>query len=149
MGALKLADTAAPLVKQQLRALHPQEEPVAEEEMADAPGQEPYATTRLAFNEIFSKPPKERGIGIGDVFSYEELQHLYHGGKSYQLTLYSLVAKINAGAIHPAGADIIGDSLLYGLEKPDGGTRPIGVGGALRRLAGRVLMRDSCIWAWA
>jgi hypothetical protein len=43
--------------------------------------------------------------------------------------------------LHPDSLTIMGESMLYGLEKPDKSTRPIGVGGALRRLAGR------CVYA--
>ena len=35
---------------------------------------------------------------------------------------------------------MLGDVYLYGLEKPNKDVRPIGVGAALRRLAGRVQM---------
>ena len=51
------------------------------------------------------------------------------------------MSAINAGAVHAAALPLLGDSLLYGLEKPDKSTRPIGVGAALRRLAGR------CVYA--
>ena len=68
--------------------------------------------------------------------------YMYHGAKQYQDTLLAIVELINSGTLHPASADLLGDSLLYGLEKPDGSTRPIGVGASLRRVAGRVLMAD-------
>ena len=72
-----------------------------------------------------------------DAVSYEELQRLYHRGGASRATLLSLVRKINAGALHPAAAALLGANLLSPLGEPDGGTRPIGVGSALRRLAGR------------
>ena len=53
-----------------------------------------------------------------------------------------VVNKINRGEVHPDAVDLLGDNLLYALEKPDKGTRPIGVGAALRRLAGRCIMHD-------
>ena len=41
-----------------------------------------------------------------------------------------------------ASADLLGDNILFGLAKPDGGVRPIGVGAAIRRLANRAVLRD-------
>jgi hypothetical protein len=52
------------------------------------------------------------------------------------------VSGINAGQTHPDAAEILGESILVGLEKPDKGTRPIGVGAAMRRLAGRCIYVD-------
>ena len=78
-----------------------------------------------------------------DAISYEELQTLYHGDRMWKETLLRLVRKINAGAMHAAATEALGESLLVGIEKPDGGTRPIGIGGAIRRLAGRCVMHDS------
>ena len=74
--------------------------------------------------------------------SYEELQSLFHSNSQYKHSLYTVVADINAGRCHPEEVAILGESLLVGLKKPDGGTRPIGIGAALRRLAGRCLMVD-------
>jgi hypothetical protein len=44
--------------------------------------------------------------------------------------------------MHPSATEILGDCFLYGLAKPDGGTRSVGVGAALRRLAGRCMMKQ-------
>ena len=65
-----------------MAGLHPQRPPVAAEVMADKPGTAPHYTTPEAFNEVFAKPPKERGMGT-DAVSYEELQQMYHGGFIY------------------------------------------------------------------
>ena len=69
---------------------------------------------------------------------YEELSELYHAGYAgYRDTLLGLVSAINAGRLHPSSMEILGDSYLYGLEKADGGTRPIGVTRPSGRLSGR------------
>ena len=67
---------------------------------------------------------------------------MYHSGPNFRNTLYDLICKINAGELHADVAEQLGDNILIALMKPDGGTRPIGIGTALRRLAGRVLMAD-------
>ena len=108
--------------------------------MRAEPGVPRYATCRKAFARIFRAPPKERAMGVGDTLSYEELQGIFHAGRESQATLYGLVSAINDGSVHVDIADFLGDCALLGLEKPDGGTRPIAVGSALRRLAGRCIM---------
>ena len=102
---------------------------------------QPGVTGKKYFCEVFSRPPDERGLGA-DAVSYEELRRLYHMGSSYREVLFELVSAINAGDFCPEAAELLGDNFLFALEKPDGGTRPIGVGAALRRLAGRVVMRQ-------
>eukprot|EP00964_Phaeocystis_antarctica_P110360 scaffold74720_cov38-Phaeocystis_antarctica.AAC.1 len=77
---------------------------------------------------------------------------MYHRDQRYKRTLFTIVCGINAGrscvgdeeGCNSATA-VHGESLLVGLMKPDGGTRPIGIGSAMRRLAGRVLMRDLAV----
>jgi hypothetical protein len=137
--ASPLADASKSEVREELRRLHPQSVPPTAEEVPDEEGVQALVTDKKHFNKIFAAPPQERGISL-DATSYEELQQLFHGGHFFRATLYSLVCKINAGTLHPAAARVLGESLLVGLEKPDGSTRPIGVGAALRRLAGRVIM---------
>ena len=152
-GASPLADPRLAAVRARLRALHPQPGdasagalpptptvPTAAE-LCDKPGVQAHVSTFASFCEVFSKPPQERGVSVDEV-SYEDLQQLYHSGERAKRTLYNLVCLINAGQLDPAVADVLGESLLVGLRKPDGGTRPIGIGAALRRLAGRVLMAD-------
>ena len=68
---------------------------------------------------------------------------MYWGGPAFRSTLRGLVQCVCDGTMHPGVADVIGDLKLVGIEKPDGGTRPIGIGGAIRRLAGRCVMHDS------
>jgi hypothetical protein len=139
--ASPLADVEKAEVRATLRGLHPQPTPPAPEELPDKERVEAEFTSKEAFQEVFAKPPQERAMSV-DAVSYEELQSLYHGGSSYQATLLGLVRLINSGRIHSAAAEALGESLLVGLEKPDGGTRPIGIGAALRRLAGRCIMYD-------
>ena len=149
--ASPLADAELAAVRRKLRALHPQpgdvsadgavttaEVPTADE-LPDKPGVMPFETSMKSFSQVFAKPPQERGLAL-DAVSYEELQQLYHGSPLYKRTLFALVAGINAGRCHPDVAEALGENLLIGLRKPDGGTRPIGIGAALRRLAGRVIM---------
>ena len=77
---------------------------------------------------------------------------MYHRSERYKRTLFTIVCGINAGrscvgdeeGCNSATA-VHGESLLVGLMKPDGGTRPIGIGSAMRRLAGRVLMWDLAV----
>ena len=52
-----------------------------------------------------------------------------------------------ASAAVPARTELLGGSLLYGLEKPDKSTRPIGVGVALRRSTTRRRGRRARGWA--
>ena len=144
-GQFKVAAMADPTlvrVAACLRALHPQTVPAP---LPDDPLVRPeqgktYELSDDAFWEVFHAPPKERGLSF-DAISYEEIAALYHGGQQYRGTLRGLVQRINGGDLHPACLEIVGDSLLYGLEKPDKSTRPIGVGAAFRRMAGR------CIYA--
>ena len=142
--AAALADTSLKVVCDCMRRLHGQSTPapaVTDPVAADKPGVSAFFTRERVFKDVFCRVPKERGLGL-DAVSYEELGGLFHGGvQMYRDTLYTLVCAINAGRLHTDSLAILGDSLLYGLEKPDKSTRPIGVGSALRRLAGR------CIYA--
>ena len=54
--------------------------------------------------------------------------------------MLTIVTAINAGRVSDEAIEVLGDNLLVGLTKPDGSTRPIGIGAALRRLSGRVIM---------
>jgi len=152
-SASPLADPAQADVKRKLRQLHPQPgdesgggrvvtPPVpVPGDFPDSPGVRAARTSWEAFCEVFARPPQERGLSL-DGLSYEELQMLFHATERYKSTLYALVCDINAGRCHPDEVAILGESLLVGLKKPDGGTRPIGIGAALRRLAGRCAMVD-------
>jgi hypothetical protein len=164
-SASPLADMGDAKVRDDLRRLHPQSvgdklarelgrEPTIPElydalqepnvlkpdGMQDEPGTPAFQTDRRYFNEVFSRVPKMRAMS-GDAVSYEELGSLYHSNNDARDVLYKVVAAINAGEVHPNARGILGDCTLYGIAKPDGGTRPIGVGAALRRLAGRCLVR--------
>ena len=136
------ADIGDPAVRGTLRALHPQVVPPTADELPSEAAVSAHFTTKAAFEKVFAAPPQERAMSI-DAVSYEELQTLYHGDRMWKETLLRLVRKINAGAMHAAATEALGESLLVGIEKPDGGTRPIGIGGAIRRLAGRCVMHDS------
>jgi len=135
-----MADTSDPAVQDALRSLHPG--PTLEEEahMADEPGVRPHQTDRTCFNEVFQSTPKERGLG-GHSVSYEECTMYYHSGLEEREVLFRIVCAINNGTMHPDAGYVLRDCYLYALSKPDGGARPIGVGAALRRLAGWVLMK--------
>lgn len=78
----------------------------------------------------------------GDALSYEELGRLYHSSKRARDVLFRLFFKMAAGRIHESLRPLLGDCFLVGLRKPDGGTRPIGIGSALRRLVGRCIMEQ-------
>ena len=131
-----LADPSVRAVRRCQRDLHGQGEPP--EASGGVPGVAALETTEKAFSEVFKAPPKERGMGP-DALSYEELGSLYHAHSSARRVLFALVRKINAGAVHEASVELLGESYLYGLEKPDKSTRPIGVGSAMRRMAGRCI----------
>ena len=138
-----MADPTLVRVAACLRALHPQAVPAPRPDdplVMPEPGEADYKLSDDAFWEVFHAPPKERGLSF-DAVSYEEIAALYHGGQQYRGTLKGLVQRINGGDVHRDCLEILGDSLLYGLEKPDKSTRPIGVGAAFRRMAGR------CIYA--
>jgi hypothetical protein len=137
--ASPLAEVSNPKVRDELRDLHPQAEVHPPSAYPDKEGVDVHFTTWPAFCDVFSKPPQERGISL-DALSYEELQQLYHHGP--KKLLYRIVCGINAGRTHPDAAEVLGESILVGLEKPDKGTRPIGVGAAMRRLAGRCIYVD-------
>ena len=111
--------------------------------MDDKPGKSAFVTEQKYFEEIFRSVPKARMTSV-DVTAYEELGRMYHMGIEYRSTLFALVRRINAGGLHTASADLMGDLMLVGIGKPDGGTRPIGVPSALRRLAGRVMIHQMC-----
>ena len=67
-----------------------------------------------AFCGVFSRVPKERGLGLDDI-SYEEFGDLYHAGGAYRFVLLSLVRKINAGRLHESAAAMLGENVLYAL----------------------------------
>ena len=117
--------------------LHPFRALLSAAQLADEPGVAPFRTEFDVFCRVFRSVPKHRGMGT-DHMSYEELQRLYHSGPQAKQTLYRVVCIINAGALDAESVEMLGDSFLYGLEKPDKSTRPIGVGSAIRRLAARV-----------
>ena len=146
-GASPLADSSKRKVRKQLKGLHPRaadappEARLEAEDMRDEPGVDRYVTTEESFKEIFKSVPKARAMGV-DLCAYEELGGMYWASSLYRATLFGLVSRINDGTLHEAAADLMGDLRLVGLEKPDGGLRPIGIPAALRRLAGRCLMHD-------
>ena len=109
------------------------------QDLPNKPGVAAFVTKEVFFAEVFAKPPQERGMSV-DAVSYEELQQLYHGAARYKRTLFGLVGAINQGRCSAAAVEMMGGGLLIGLAKPDGGTRPIGIGAAMRRLSGRVVM---------
>jgi hypothetical protein len=132
------ADTAAREPRNDLRNLHGQRPPPTADRRRARP--EAFWQEEDFVAEVFKAPPKERGLGL-DAVSYEELSAFFHAGKAQKKIILQLVQKMNAGMLSDESASMVGDSFLYGLEKPDKGTRPIGVGTALRRMAGR------CIYA--
>jgi hypothetical protein len=133
-----VADTRKTEVCDKLRSLHGQMPPPPRLG-TDATA---FQTNWRKFVEVFQAVPKERGLGV-DAVSYEELGHLFHTGKHHKQTLFRIVRDINAGAIHTASVDILGESSLIGIDKPGGkGVRPIGVGSALRRMAGRCIYKQ-------
>ena len=140
-SASPLKDATDPAVKAKLRDLHPQRDCPSADVMKDEETQRPYQLTREKFKKIVARLPRERGMGV-DALSYEEIMAMYHTGGARRELLYRLLYKIGSGSLHSACAGALGGNLLYGLCKPDGGTRPIGVGGALRRLVGRIAMAD-------
>jgi hypothetical protein len=132
----------------QRRGVNGEFEPFTADDAPDEPNVAPFGTDlseaelkvyKDAFRTVFAAPPKQRGLSLDGV-SYEELQQLYHSGPYARAVLFAVVKKLNAGAFHPDAADLLGDSALVALYKPDGRVRPIGMGTALRRLAGRVMM---------
>ena len=94
----------------------------------------PFALEASAFHKVTARVPKERAMFSGDALSYEELGRLYHSSKRAKDVLFRLFFKMAAGRIHDSLRPLLGDCFLVGLRKPDGGTRPIGIGSALRRL---------------
>jgi hypothetical protein len=132
-----LAKTAEARVRNDMSRLHPQREPP--QPLGVPPAM--YETSYAAFVETFQAPPKERGLGM-DALSYEEYAGVFHHSKAGKQILYNIVSSINRGDVHPDTVALLGDSYLVGLEKPDKSTRPIGVGTAIRRLAGRCIYKD-------
>jgi hypothetical protein len=147
-SASPIVDTQQTKFRQLLREKHPQTEVegvqgLTEEDVKDEPGVTAMVTTREAFNYIFARPPMARAMAADGV-AYEELGALYHGGERFRVTLYQLVKRINAGELHEAVADFLGDLHLLGLDKPGAkvDVRPIGIPAAIRRMANRVLMHQ-------
>ena len=58
-------------------------------------------------------------------------------------TLYKVASALAAGRVPPLVRPYFAGGRLMGLEKPNGGVRPIVIGEALRRLIGKLLIRQT------
>ena len=139
----QLRQGGSPEVSDEALAAEKAKRHVAEPDyMRDEGRAAPFVLEASAFHKVMARVPKERAMFSGDALSYEELGRLYHSSKRARDVLFRLFFKMAAGRIHESLRPLLGDCFLVGLRKPDGGTRPIGIGSALRRLVGRCIMEQ-------
>jgi len=130
LAAEPLADASSPAVQAALRAKHPAAPPPAPLE-CDVPA---LQVSGEVLERTLERIAAKRGVAAGPSgWTYQHIVVLArHSDRAFSAAL-AFVNLVLSGEL-PRSETLL-DSLLIGLQKPDGGVRPIAVGEAWYRLA--------------
>jgi hypothetical protein len=132
-----------PLVVEKLRLLHPAQLEALDVEALSTyqpPAAARIAVTTEAVVEALRSAPRKSSAGCSGL-TYDHLRDAVLDDETLAAQLTTLVQRLGDGSLPPAAAELLADSRLIPLEKPDGGIRPIAIGDVLRRLSARILLR--------
>ncbi len=141
LTSLGVADSSNPEVQDRLRALHP----VSDEQLPALPDGAPKISIPAdrAFKRFLHRAPKSSAGGLSG-WTYPMLTALVGEGNACP-GLASLIEDIANGNVSNASQELLAAAKLLGLNKPNGGVRPLALGEVFHRLAATHAVRSN--WA--